>query len=98
MNETSKTAGPAGSRRGLLHLAACLSGAALCVAAMPQAQAAALSKASVGYRDIPSDKGKVCANCALFILPAQGAAHARCKLVAGPISPAGWCQIWTPRS
>lgn len=98
MTETTKTMDIAASRRGLLHLAACVGGAALCAAAVPQAQAADLSKASVGYRDIPSDQGKLCAMCALFILPAPGAAHGRCQLVAGPIAPGGWCQIWAPRS
>ena len=57
----------------------------------------AITKSQVGYQDIPRN-GQVCAQCVYFIFkPASGATpQSRCKLVAGPISPAGWCQIWAP--
>jgi hypothetical protein len=59
--------------------------------------AAPISKAQVGYQDVPRN-GQVCAQCVYFIFkPATSSAPAsRCKMVAGPISPAGWCQIWAP--
>jgi len=58
-----------------------------------------LSKASVGYQDVPND-GKVCAQCVYFeFMPASGATpQSRCKLVAGNINPAGWCEVWAPKS
>lgn len=56
----------------------------------------AVSKASVGYRDIPWH-GEVCGACVWFEPPSGGSSTSRCKLVAGPISPAGWCQAWVKR-
>jgi hypothetical protein len=57
-----------------------------------------ISKAAVGYRDIPYN-GQVCAQCAYFIFkPSEnGVPESRCKMVAGPINPAGWCQIFVPK-
>jgi hypothetical protein len=57
-----------------------------------------LSKAAVGYQDVPSN-GKVCAQCVYFeFYPATSAGPAsRCKLVAGNINPAGWCEVWAPK-
>ena len=62
------------------------------------AQLPALSKASVGYRDVPYN-GQVCAACIYFIfkLSAGSEIASRCQLVAGPIAPAGWCQVWSPK-
>lgn len=63
-----------------------------------KATAAPMAKADVGYQDVPQN-GKVCAQCVYFMFhPAVGGEPAsRCQLVAGPISPAGWCEIWAPR-
>ncbi len=55
-----------------------------------------LSKAAVGYRDIPW-KGQVCGACVWFKLPSPGSTVSHCHLVAGPISAAGWCQAWMRR-
>ncbi len=54
-----------------------------------------ISKAAVGYRDIPYN-GQVCAACVYFIFkPSEnGVLESRCKMVAGPINPAGWCEIF----
>ncbi len=61
--------------------------------------AAPLSKAAVGYRDVPYD-GQVCAACVYFIFkPAvNGVPQSRCKMIAGPINPAGWCEIYAPKA
>jgi hypothetical protein len=58
-----------------------------------------IDKAQVGYQDVPRD-GKVCAQCVYFIFkPAVGnTPQSRCRMVAGPINPAGWCEIWAPRT
>ncbi|GAA5265219.1 hypothetical protein ACOSOMT5_P1644 [Acidiphilium sp. MT5] len=76
-------------------------------AALPTARAATptqlntmvptLSKASVGYIDIPHD-GEVCGACIWFKPPNPGTTTSHCHLVAGPISAAGWCQAWMRRS
>jgi hypothetical protein len=83
------------SRRDLLLIGAGLGAAA--VAAVPaQADIAPMSKASVGYQDVPQN-GQVCAACVYFEFYAStggGAPASRCKLVAGPINPAGWCEVW----
>ncbi|GBR77162.1 high-potential iron-sulfur protein [Acidiphilium acidophilum] len=55
-----------------------------------------LSKASVGYRDIPWD-GRVCGACVWFKPPDAGSTVSHCHLVAGPISAGGWCQAWMKR-
>ena len=63
-----------------------------------EAASAPMSKAAVGYRDIPN-KGQVCAECVFFIFkPSEnGVLQSRCKLVAGPINPAGWCEVFAPK-
>jgi hypothetical protein len=67
--------------------------------ATARADSAPLSKAAVGYRDIPYN-GQVCAACIYFIFkPAlNGVPQSRCKMIAGPINPAGWCEIYAPKS
>ncbi len=64
-----------------------------------KAAGAPISKAAVGYRDIPYN-GQVCAQCVFFIfMPSEnGVLESRCKMVAGPINPAGWCEIFAPKS
>jgi hypothetical protein len=84
------------SRRTLFTLAA---GASLAALKPANAAPAPLDKAAVGYQDVPSG-GHVCAQCVYFVFyPANGPLPAsRCKLVAGPIAPAGWCEVWSPAS
>jgi len=55
------------------------------------------SKSDFHYQDHPNE-GKRCSTCIEF-LPAQQAADAdgECRLVAGPISPNGWCMAYTSR-
>jgi hypothetical protein len=83
------------NRRTLLTAAtlAATAGATAARAAGPP-----IDKSAVGYQDVPRN-GQVCAACIYFIYkPATGPTPAsRCKMVAGPIAPAGWCQIWQPK-
>jgi hypothetical protein len=83
------------TRRTLLALSA---GMIPLGALSAKATAAPMAKEAVGYQDVPCD-GKLCAQCVYFMFhPAAGSEPAsRCQLVAGPISPAGWCEIWAPR-
>ncbi len=62
------------------------------------AAASPVSKAAVGYQDVPY-KGQVCAECVYFIfMPSEnGVPQSRCKMVAGLINPAGWCEIFAPK-
>jgi hypothetical protein len=62
----------------------------------PAAAAANLSKAAVGYRDVPSAQGKVCAQCVYYIPRTGNAPLGSCKLVTGAINPGGWCDVWAP--
>jgi len=84
------------SRRRIFQAAA---GVALTGCAAGKARADILSKSAVGYQDVPN-AGKVCAQCVYFeFMPAAGATpQSRCKLVAGNINPAGWCEVWAAKS
>jgi hypothetical protein len=86
------------TRRAALTLATATGAAALALTARPAKADPDLSKAAVGYQDVPSN-GKVCAACVYFeFYPATAAGPAsRCKLVAGLINPAGWCEVWAPK-
>ena len=80
------------SRRNLLHLAFA-GGGVLLAAAIPSPGVASgrVAKKAVQYQDTP--KGKLrCDNCRQWEAPAA------CKLVDGPISPAGWCMIYAPKA
>jgi hypothetical protein len=84
-------------RRRLLQAAA--AAPALAFVAPCRAKAdAAMSKAEVGYQDVPKN-GQVCAACVYFLFaPATSAGPAsHCAMVAGLISPAGWCEVWAPK-
>ncbi len=94
-NEMSKTY----TRRAALTLAVTTGGAAaLGLAPRPAEAEPELSKAAVGYQDVPSN-GRVCAQCVYFeFYPATATGPAsQCKLVAGNINPAGWCEVWAPK-
>ncbi|HQT73256.1 MAG TPA: high-potential iron-sulfur protein [Acidiphilium sp.] len=55
-----------------------------------------VSKGAVGYVD-RSRHGEVCGACVWFKPPAPGSTASHCHLVAGRISPAGWCEAWMKR-
>jgi hypothetical protein len=79
------------SRRVLLQSAAAAVGGAAVVAARSISAPAAIkiSKTAVAYQDHPQDD-KSCGKCRQFQAP-DG-----CKIVDGPISPQGFCRIFTP--
>ena len=52
-----------------------------------QAQARS-SRASVAYQDSPNGRER-CSNCMYFESPNV------CSAVSGPVSPRGWCNIWS---
>lgn len=55
------------------------------------------SKSSVSYQNHPSGKD-MCSNCAHFVPGASPSADGTCKVVAGKISPHGYCFAYTPIS
>jgi hypothetical protein len=73
--------GPGPSRRRLLWVGV---GAAFAAAAAP---AQKVSQAAARYQDQPKN-GLSCSACALFRPPAA------CAVVAGVISPRGWCRFF----
>jgi hypothetical protein len=85
------------SRRRLFGLGAATALAAVLPATQAKADAT-ISKDGVGYQDVPSGEGKVCAQCLYYIPIAAGASLGGCQLVTGPIAPGGWCQIWAPKA
>jgi hypothetical protein len=56
-------------------------------------QAAGASKASVKYQTTPKD-GRACAGCKFFTSGKPKTAAGKCSVVAGSISPTGWCVAW----
>lgn len=86
------------SRRAVLKSAALLAAAVATAsgAAETLAQGKA-SKASMQYRDSPNGKQE-CSNCLQFIPGKTPQAEGSCKVVAGTISPHGWCIAYTPKS
>jgi hypothetical protein len=49
-----------------------------------------VAKQTVQYQDSPKG-GHQCSGCSNFVGPSS------CKVVAGKVSPHGWCSIWTPK-
>jgi hypothetical protein len=91
MSDETKGRGCAVSRRVLLGSAVATIGAAAVIAMRTDSALAAtkISKAAVAYQDHPQDD-KRCGRCLQFQAPGS------CKLVEGPISPQGFCRIFTP--
>ena len=92
-------------RRSAITAAAVLAGGAAAqglemVLARPARAAVAYGqtpKSAVGYRDSP-DGSRECGNCMHFIPGPAVTANGHCAVVAGSISPHGWCQVWTAKS
>jgi secreted PhoX family phosphatase len=89
------------SRRSLLKGAASLAGVAvaapLVLTSIDANAAAKVSKAAMQYRDKPNGS-KQCSTCLQFIPGKSASANGTCKVVAGSISPHGYCLAWAPKS
>lgn len=90
---------PSMSRRSALRFMAAAAGAAAClplrgwaasVAGEPSAKPGTAAKSAVQYQDHPKGTSS-CANCANFIPARTAGAPGHCTIVAGDISPRGWC-------
>jgi len=76
------------SRRRFLGQTALVSLSAVFASLPAPAEAQQLAQAQVGYQNQPND-GKRCELCIHFLKPSG------CKLVTGPISPKGWCRLFS---
>jgi hypothetical protein len=75
-------------RRVLISL---VSSAPLAALSFSGAEAdAKVAQTAAHYQPTPKG-GLACAGCNSFVAPNQ------CKLVAGQISPSGWCRLWTKK-
>ncbi len=78
------------SRRQLLTIVL-VSAPALLAVRTAGAQTTKLSHDAAKYQDKPNH-GQQCSKCVHFEAPNH------CKLVQDPISPNGWCTLYTPKS
>jgi hypothetical protein len=91
MNDWVKTKDRA-SRRVLLRTAVgAISAGVIGLAGNRAAGQMKISQAAAGYQDHPTGADR-CASCTHFQQPD------RCQLIAGSISPQGWCRLFTPAS
>jgi hypothetical protein len=79
------------SRRRFLGRTALGSLSAAALATLPASAAGQIPQAQVGYQDQPHE-GQHCELCTHFAKPNA------CKLVAGTISPQGWCKLFAASS
>jgi High potential iron-sulfur protein len=87
------------SRRAVLKGAAAAAGlATVSLAQIRVASAAgAVPKAAMKYQDEPKGK-QDCSNCVQFIPGKTPTAMGECKVVAGAVSPHGWCLAYAAKS
>ena len=82
------------SRRGFLRRAALVAGAGAlaggAVVGPAAAQSSKVTQAMAKYQPTPKN-GQRCSGCSQFQAPAA------CKIVAGKVSPAGWCLLWAAK-
>jgi hypothetical protein len=84
------------TRRGILAGAAALAGLPILAASQEAHAAGTVPKASAKYQDHPSGPN-MCGKCNYFLPGAPATGPGMCKLVAGPISPTGWCTLFAPK-
>ena len=81
------------SRRQLLRSATLVAGTAALLVSGTTGPAAAgsMTQKAAGYQPTPKGDQR-CDGCSLFVAPGS------CKLVAGDISPSGWCRLYVKKS
>jgi hypothetical protein len=80
------------SRRATMRIGITLFAAGFADRAIAQdSQPTKLDQKTVMYQPVPKE-GHACNKCQHFEAPNT------CKLVAGTISPAGWCQLWAEKT
>jgi High potential iron-sulfur protein len=76
-------------RRDVLKRAALVAAGLAAIPVVARA-AGTVAKAAMQYQDHPKN-GQDCSTCLQFIPGKSPTAMGECKVVAGPISPKGWC-------
>ncbi len=66
------------------------------VRARPAEAAGSVPKGAVGYQDKPNGNER-CLTCSQFIPGKTADAMGTCNVVAGAISPDGWCNVWAAK-
>ena len=84
------------TRRTILIGAAALTGLPIIAASAAAHAAGTLPKANANYQDKPK-AGKQCSMCAYYLPGAKPTVPGQCKVVAGPIAPAGWCTLFAAK-
>ena len=92
MTEEPKSA----TRRSLLIGAAILPGLPLLAAAGSAQAAGTMPKTNAKYQATPKG-AQACDICTYYIPGARAAAPGQCKIVAGVISPKGYCVLFAPK-
>lgn len=85
------------TRRVALTGAALIGGLPLLAAASGATAAGTIPKTSAKYQDTPNN-GRECDSCSYYVAGASADAPGLCKIVAGPVSPKGWCALYAPKS
>ncbi len=93
MNPTNKPT----TRRTILIGAAALSGLPVLLATQSANAAGTVPQASAHYQPKPNASGQHCGGCNYFLPGKTPTAVGSCKLVAGAISPTGWCQLYAAK-
>lgn len=84
------------SRRHFLRQSAGLALSAVPLLWSSSSEAGKVSKAAMAYRNSPHD-GHSCSGCVYFQPGASASAAGTCSVVAGSISPHGYCIAFTPK-
>lgn len=66
------------------------------LSARPAQAAGSVPKGAVGYQDKPNGNER-CATCSQFVPGKTAQAMGSCNVVAGNISPNGWCNVWAAK-
>lgn len=85
------------TRRSILIQAAGLAALPLALAVGQARAAGTVPQANAKYRPAPNGAAQ-CSKCNYFLPGAAPTANGKCKIVAGDISPHGWCQLFAPKS
>lgn len=79
------------SRRNILRAGAAMIAAGAVVTRAAAEETQKIEKSLVGYQEKPNANGQHCSVCANFQPPNA------CAIVAGDISPNGWCGAFAPK-
>ena len=79
------------SRRHFIAGMAAVACASACAPLIAAEGGQKTAKDKVGYQETPNN-GQKCSDCALYLPDSQ-----QCQVVAGDISPEGWCKLFAPK-